>query len=250
MPSPRFTQDTLAFLRALKRNNDREWFRERKAEYERVVRQPMVEFIERMALDLPHFAPDLVASPKVSLYRVYRDTRFSKDKSPLKTHIAAIFPHRGLSKHGGAGLYFHVAPDQVFIGGGSYMPDPRQLYRVRRHMADNLPRLLDIVDAPAFRKSFGAIRGERLQRVPSGFPKDHPAAEYLRLKQFLAGCERPASFATGPRVYSALLRLFERLAPLIAFLNEPLAADPALPQQPVARPGVAPRTVRRVAGKA
>ena len=135
MPSPRFTQDTLAFLRALKRNNDREWFRERKAEYERVVRQPMVEFIERMALDLPHFAPDLVASPKVSLYRVYRDTRFSRDKSPLKTHIAAIFPHRELSKHGGAGLYFHVAPDQVFIGGGSYMPDPRQLYRVRRHMA-------------------------------------------------------------------------------------------------------------------
>ena len=66
--------------------------------------------------------------------------------------------------------------------------------------------------------------------MPSGFPKDHPAAEYLRLKQFLAGCERPASFATGPRVYSALLRLFERLAPLIAFLNEPLAADPALPQ--------------------
>ena len=230
MPAPRFTDDTLDFLRALKRNNDRDWFRARKAEYERVVRQPMIEFIERMALDLPHFAPDLVASPKVSLYRVYRDTRFSRDKSPLKTHIAAIFPHRELSKHGGAGLYFHVAPDQVFIGGGSYMPDPRQLYRVRRHMADNLPRLLDIADAPAFRRSFGAIRGERLQRVPSGFPKDHPAGEYLKLKQFLAGCERPAGFATGPRVYSALLRLFERLAPLIAFLNEPLEADPALPQ--------------------
>ena len=163
----------------------------------------------------------------MSLYRVYRDTRFSKDKRPLKTHIAAIFPHRTLSKHGGAGLYFHVAPEGVFIGGGSYMPEPRQLYRMRQHIADNLPRLLAIVDDAAFRRSFGAVRGTRLQRVPAGFAKDHPAAEYLKLKQYLAGCERPGGFATGPRVYSALLRLFERLAPLIAFLNEPLSAEPA-----------------------
>ena len=92
-----------------------------------------------------------------------------------------------------------------------------------------MPELLAIVDAPAFRQSFGGLRGERLQRVPSGFAKDHPAAEYLKLKQLLAGCERPASFATGQRVYSALLRLFERAAPLIAFLNEALAAMPRLP---------------------
>ena len=229
MPAPRFTDATLTFLRALERNNDREWFRERKTEYERQVRQPMVEFIERLALDLPRFAPDLIAAPKVSLYRVYRDTRFSKDKRPLKTHIAAIFPHRELNKHGGAGLYFHVAPDLVFIGGGCYAPDPRQLYRLRQHVADNLRELLAIVEAPAFRRSFGDLGGERLRRVPSGFAKDHPAAEYLKLKQLLAGCERPASFATGPRAYSALLRLFERLAPLIAFINEPLAAMPPLP---------------------
>ena len=233
MPAPRFTDATLAFLRALERNNDREWFRARKAEYERVVRQPMVEFIERLALDLPRFAPALVAAPKVSLYRVYRDTRFSKDKRPLKTHIAAIFPHRELTKHGGAGLYFHVHPDQVFIGGGVYAPDPRQLHRLRQHVADNLPELLAVVDAPAFRQSFGALRGERLQRVPPGFARDHPAAEHLKLKQFLAGCERPGAFSTGPRVYSALLRLFERLAPLIAFLNQPLEAAP--PPPPVDR---------------
>lgn len=227
MPAPRFTDGTLAFLHALAENNDREWFRARKADYERHVRQPMIDVIEQLAADLPRFAPDLVAAPKVSMYRVYRDTRFSRDKSPLKTHIAAIFPHRTLSKHGGAGLYFHVAPDTVFIGGGAYAPDPRQLYRMRQHIADNLPRLLAIVDDPAFRRSFGGVRGERLKRVPAGFAREHPAAEYLKLKQYLAGCERPASFATGPRVYSALLRLFERLAPLIAFLNEPHAADSA-----------------------
>lgn len=229
MPAPRFTDDTLTFLSALERNNDREWFRERKPEYERQVRQPMIEFIERLALDLPRFAPDLIAAPKVSLYRVYRDTRFSKDKRPLKTHIAAIFPHRVLSKHGGAGMYFHVATSGVFIGGGVYAPDPRQLYQLRQHVGDNLRQLTAILEEPGFRQSFGTLGGERLRRVPAGFAKDHPAAEYLKLKQFLAGCERPASFATGPRVYSALLRLFERLAPLIAFLNEPLAAAPPPP---------------------
>ena len=236
VPAPRFTDATLGFLRDLARNNDRDWFRARKAEYEQHVRQPMVEFIERLALDLPRFAPDLVASPKVSLYRVYRDTRFSRDKRPLKSHIAAIFPHRTLTKHGGASLYFHVEPGRVFIGGGIYAPQPRDLYRLRQHVAGNLPRLLAIVDAPEFRRSFGAMRGESLRRVPAGFDRDHPAADYLKLKRYLAGCERPERFATGPRAYSSLLRLFEQIAPLIAFLNEPLAAAMESPPPPAPQP--------------
>src|SRR6478735_435328 len=110
MPSP-FTAKTLSFLRALKRNNEREWFRARKPEYERHVRGPMLALLEQLAPDLRSFAPELVCDPKVSLYRIYRDTRFSEDKSPLKTHIAAMFPWRGLAKHEGAGMYFHVALD-------------------------------------------------------------------------------------------------------------------------------------------
>ncbi len=117
---PRFTPKTLSFLRALKRHNDRDWFKARLEEYERHVRGPMVEVINRLAGDFQRFAPDLIAAERVSLYRVYRDTRFSADKSPLKTHIAAVFPWRGLTKHEGAGLYFHVAPDEVWAGGGMY----------------------------------------------------------------------------------------------------------------------------------
>jgi len=105
MPSPRFTPKTLSFLRALKRHNDREWFKARKAEYERDVRAPMVAVIERLSDDFRGFAPELVASERVSLYRVYRDTRFSADKTPLKTHIAANFPWQGLPKHEGASTY-------------------------------------------------------------------------------------------------------------------------------------------------
>lgn len=223
-PAPRFTAATLNFLRALERHNDREWFRERKSEYERHVRQPMVAVIEQLAVDLPRLVPDLVAAPKTSMYRVYRDTRFSADKSPLKTHVAAIFPHRALTRHGGAGLYLHVAPDHVLIGGGVYRPEPPELHRLREHVAADFERLRAIVESPAFRRDFGALDGERLKRVPPAFPGDHPAAEYLKLKQFLAGRRQPAEFATGPRFYASLLRLYRRLAPLIGFLNEPLAA--------------------------
>ena len=229
MPAPRFTDDTLRFLKALKRHNDRDWFRARRDRYETHVRGPMIDILDRLALDLPRFAPDLVAVPKVSMYRVYRDTRFSADKSPLKTHVAAILPHRALTKHGGASLYFSVATEHVLVGAGVYAPESRQLYRLREHIATNTTRFRAIVESPAFRRSFGELSGQRLQRVPSGFDSHHPAAEYLKLRQFLAGCERPTSFATGPRFYSSLVRLFERLAPFVRFLNEPLAGKRRLP---------------------
>src|SRR5439155_2898522 len=108
-----FSPEALAFLRALKRNNRREWFKPRKERYEALLRSPMVAFIERLADDFRGFAPDLVASPKASLYRIYRDTRFSENKAPYKTHVAAVFPCRSLPKHQGAGLYFHISPDEV-----------------------------------------------------------------------------------------------------------------------------------------
>src|SRR5688572_25966106 len=132
-----FTPKALAFLRALKRNNDREWFKARKDQYEEHVRGPMIALIERLAGDFSTFAPDLVASPKVSLYRIYRDTRFSENKAPLKTHVAAVFPCRSLPKHQGAGLYLEVAPGWVWVGGGMHAPETPQLQAVREHIASN-----------------------------------------------------------------------------------------------------------------
>jgi len=214
--------DALAFLRALKRNNRREWFKPRKEKYEQLVRTPMIGLVERLATDLRGFAPDLVASPKVSLYRIYRDTRFSENKTPYKTHAAAVFPCRSLPKHQGAGLYFHVSPDEVWIGGGMYAPDTSQIQAVREHIAANVRRLRTIVESPSFRRTVGRLEGERLQRVPRGFAKDHEAAEYLRFRQFLAGAEFQPSFATNPRFYATVVKVFREVSPLIRFLNEPL----------------------------
>ena len=217
-----FPPGALTFLRSLKRHNDREWFKARKDDYERLVRIPMIGLIERLAVDLRTFAPDQMASPKASLYRIYRDTRFSNDKSPLKTSASAIFPHRDLGKHQGAGLYVEVSAKHVWVGGGMYAPDTAQLHAEREHIVTNLRRLRAIVESPAFRRAVGTLEGERLQRVPRGFDRNHEAAEYLKLRQFLAGREFPARFATSPRFYSGVLDVFRRVAPLITFLNEPL----------------------------
>src|SRR5262245_52875824 len=122
MPTPSFSAKTLAFLRALKRNNDREWFNARRAEYEQHVRGPMIAVVERLAVDFKKIAPHMAADPKTSLFRPWRDTRFSEDKAPLKTNVAAVFPDRRLGRMNGAGLYFEVAPTWVWIGGGSYAP--------------------------------------------------------------------------------------------------------------------------------
>jgi uncharacterized protein (TIGR02453 family) len=217
-----FSPKALSFLRALKRNNDREWFRARTEQYDALVRAPMIALIERLARDFAAFAPDLVASPKSSLYRIYRDTRFSDDKTPLKTQAAAVFPCRGLARHQGAGLYLEVGPEGVWVGGGMYSPDPAQLLAVRQHIAANARRLRAIVEAPPFRRVVGPLHGEQLQRVPRGFPKEHEAAEYLKYRQFLAGREYPAAFAHSPRFYAGVLRVFKHVTPLTRFLNEPL----------------------------
>ena len=220
---PRFSAATLSFLTRLKRNNRREWFNARRDEYESTVRQPMIAIVERLAVDMRSIAPELLVSPKQSIYRIYRDTRFSENKAPYKTHIAASFWHRGLAKGAGAGLYFHVSPEGVWIGGGMYAPETTQLQAVREQIAANLRRFRSIVEAPAFKRALdGGLEGEQLQRVPRGFPKDHEAAGYLKYRQFLAGREFPARFATGAAFYPGVLAVFRQLAPLIRFLNEPL----------------------------
>jgi uncharacterized protein (TIGR02453 family) len=220
--APSFPPAATAFLRALKRHNDREWFKARKERYETVLRAPMIAVIERLAADFRAFAPDLVASPKTSLYRIYRDTRFSENKAPLKTHIAAVFPCRSLAKHQGAGLYLEIAPAWVWVGGGMYAPEPSQLQAVREHIAANVDDLRAVVESPGFRRRVGRLGGEKLQRVPRGFARDHAAAEYLKHRQFLAGREFPASFASSPRFYRGVLDVFRQLAPLTRFLNQPL----------------------------
>lgn len=219
-----FTPETLKFLRALKRNNDREWFKARKDQYERDVRGPMIAVIERLATDFKRFAPEIEASPKTSLYRVYRDTRFSDNKAPLKIQVSASFRWKGLPKGDSAGLYLEVHPQWVWMGGGFWAPPAPQLVRIREHIAETFPEIQRLTRARAFTRVLGTLEGEQLTRVPRGYPKDHPAAGYLKLKQFLAAREFPPEFATSADFYPALIETYKAIMPLIRFLNEPLTA--------------------------
>ncbi|MGE0460592.1 MAG: DUF2461 domain-containing protein [Vicinamibacterales bacterium] len=224
MPDPAFSNKSVAFLRKLKRNNDRAWFHGHRDEYERHLRAPVLAIVDRLAADFRAFAPELVADPKVSLFRPWRDTRFSEDKAPLKTNIAAVFPNRTLGRMNGAGLYFEVATTWVWIGGGIYAPDSGQLHAIREHIAANQARFEALLEAPAF-KRLGGLKGDTLTRVPRGWARDHPAARYLVHKQFLGFREEPAAFAARPDFYQQLLGTMRALAPLVSFLNEPLVAN-------------------------
>ena len=219
-----FTPRTLSFLRSLKRHNEREWFAAHREAYLRDVHQPMLDFVDRMAAELKPFAPELSASPKASLFRIYRDTRFSADKRPFKTQVGVLFPHRDLHRNASACLYVEIGPDGCMIFGGIYRPDRPQLLAIREHVARTHRRLRALLDAPAFKRAVGTIEGEPLRRVPAGYPPDHPAAEYLKFRHFLLGKEYPAAFATDPRFLREILTLFRHMTPVVRYLNEPLLA--------------------------
>ena len=155
-------------------------------------------------------APQFVADPKVSRFRPFRDTRFSPDKTPLKTHVAAIFPQRALGRLRGAGLYFEVGPGYVWIGGGLYAPDPASLHAVREHIAARHARLRKLLAAAPFVRTFGSLSGERAARMPRGFAAEHPAADLIRHKQFLAVREEADVFATSADFYPQLLASVRR----------------------------------------
>jgi uncharacterized protein (TIGR02453 family) len=217
-----FPPEGLAFLRRLKRNNNREWFLKNKETYDQKVKAPMVDLVLALGREMKQFAPEMVTDPAKAIYRIYRDTRFSPDKTPYKTHIAAVFTPRGLIKHNSAGLYFHVSPTEVEIAGGVYMPDPEVLRAIRGHIASNHRKLRSVVEAPEFRRMFGELWGERLTRVPKGWAQDHPAADLLRYKQILADVAKPPELAASPKLLSTLVATFRAMLPLIRFLNEPL----------------------------
>ena len=220
-----FPPETLKFLRQLKRNNNREWFLAHKDIYEEKVKAPLIDLVLALGGAMQSFAPELAVDPKRSIYRIYRDIRFSSDKRPYKTHMAALFAPRGIPKHGGASLYFHIEPSELIVAGGVYMPDAAALRAIRQHIAEHWDTLRGIMNQKTFKKLFGKLEGECLVRPPLGFPADHPAIDLLRHKQFYVGVTEAPKLAEGPKLFPRLLTLFAAMIPLIRFLNAPLKAS-------------------------
>jgi uncharacterized protein (TIGR02453 family) len=229
---PYFLPEALKFLRGLTRNNDREWFNERKAVYEAELKEPMLAIIRKVTDAMMEFAPNHMRPAEKSLFRIYRDTRFSNNKLPYKTHVAAWWSHTGVEKTSGAGYYFQVSPKGVVIAAGAYMPEKEQLAAIRHWLLDHHEEFRKALNRPAVRKIFTVFDGEALTRPPKGFPCEHPAMDLIKCKQWALRTELPAATALEANFVQTLIKHFKLLAPLVDALNTPIAAS-ATPKKKV-----------------
>jgi uncharacterized protein (TIGR02453 family) len=215
-----FSPDTFAFLRELKRHNTREWFAANKDRYVTLVEAPMLRFIVDVGERLPSVSPAFLADPRRSggsMYRIYRDTRFSTDKSPYKTWVAAHFRHRAAGKDVAApGFYVHLGPGECFAGGGIYHPDMPTLTRIREHI------VADPGAWGAVRRAGIEIEGDSLKRAPAGFDPAHRFVDDLRRKDFYTGAEFTERQVTSARFLDAFLGACRDAAPLMRFLTAAL----------------------------
>ena len=218
-----FSPEAISFLRALKCNNRREWFQPRKEKYETLIKTPMLEFVGCMNEELARFAPAYVTPPAKAVYRIYRDTRFSPDKTPYKTHIAAIFPHHSAVKREGAVFYLHFTEKELLAFAGVYSPDRDELLAYRTLLQQNHEEFAAILKSKSLRKIVGELQGEQLSRMPKGFPVDHPAESLLRRKQWYLESTLDIGLLTAPRVVPELAKRFAVMAPMVEFLNRPFS---------------------------
>jgi uncharacterized protein (TIGR02453 family) len=224
---PHLRPEGLKFLRGIEKNNDREWFNERKAVYEAELKEPMLAVIRKVTDAMTEFAPNHVRPAEKSLFRIYRDTRFSNNKLPYKTHVAAWWSHMGMEKTSGAGYYFQVSPKGVVIAAGSYMPEKEQLAAIRHWLLENHVAFRKLLDKPAVKKTFKEFEGEALTRPPKGFPPEHPAMDLIKCKQWGLSTTLPAETALEKNFAQTLVKHFKLLAPIVDALNTPIAASVA-----------------------
>jgi uncharacterized protein (TIGR02453 family) len=211
-----FRPEALDFLVELALNNDRSWFGPRKAEYEALLKQPLERLCtavdeEFRARDLP-----LAADPARSPFRIYRDVRFAKDKSPYKTNVGASFPWTGAG--GGVGGYFHLEPGGIFVGGGMWHPAPARLAAWRNAVATDPGLVQAAVGDPGFRATFGTVGGDRLKRAPTGFPPDHPDIELLKLKDVVFSCPLADADVLEPDLPATIAMALAQATPVLRLL--------------------------------
>jgi uncharacterized protein (TIGR02453 family) len=223
---PGFRPAAIRFLKQLARNNRKAWFEAHRASYEGELREPMKALVEEVDVRLAAFAPEIVGDPRRSMFRINRDVRFSRDKSPYKTHAACWFYHmdagRGVGgeTEGGAGFYFHLEPGQCLIGAGIWMPPRTALAKLRDELSDDVEGFEHIVLAPRFRRRYGALDSDgMLTRLPRGFAETHPAARWLRYQSFTVGRSLREAEVLSPRLPATLARDFEALTPFVRWLN-------------------------------
>ena len=245
MPS-HFSPAAMTFLRGLARNNDRNWFNDRKRVYETELKAPMLALVDEITQSMADYAPEHMRPAHKSMMRIYRDIRFSPDKRPYKTHLSAWWSRRGMEKTSGGGFYLQIGPKDCFLAAGVYMPERDQLLALRRWMAENhrdynaqLARLLKPRTSKSSRTArapaMQPIDPDALSRMPKGFPADHPAGDLLRAKNWGVRCSLPASIALEPALAREIIARFRLMAPLVDTLNEAILSAEKASSEPLRR---------------
>lgn len=229
--------EALTFLRGLRTHNRRDWFETRRDTYVRELLDPLKAIVEELDVRFARLAPEFMADAKHSLFRIYRDVRFSKDKSPYKTHAALWVYHRapgrGVGKEidGGAGFYLHVEPGGSMVAGGLWMPPRPSLAKVRAHLEEDLAGWERAVGSPAFKRRFGKLTDDEagilLQRLPRGFDEGHPAVKWLRYNSFTTHRYYSDGEILAPRLVDRAMRDFAVMVPMCRWLNRALGFLPA-----------------------
>jgi uncharacterized protein (TIGR02453 family) len=217
-PFPGFPEDALRFLQELKESNTREWFTQHKPRYEASVKTPMLSLLAVLAERMKEIDEEIELDAKTSMYRIYRDVRFSADKSPYKTHTAAAFTLRGYNRKTDAAFYFHITPGEIGIGGGLYAPSGEQLKKLRSAIAENADDLHAILSTKEIKGLFGGLTGDSLKRIPRGFDSEHPEAELLMRKQFLLWTTVPEQVIFRQSFTDTLVKHFSAMTPFIRYL--------------------------------
>lgn len=209
---------TLQFLRTLEKNNNREWFNENKTTYQE-AQQDVVSFVEKLIEEMGVFDEEIgKADAKKSLFRIYRDTRFSKDKSPYKTNFgASLGMGKGSQK---AGYYLHIEPGKSFLAGGIYMPESSVLKEIRKEISAFGEEFLTIVEKDKFRNYFRGLSVEdKLKKVPQGFEKDDKMAEFLKLKHYIVTHPVSDEQLLNENAAKEFAKIYKAMKPLNDFLN-------------------------------
>lgn len=216
-----FSKSFFAFFRSLKANNERAWFEANKERFRTIVQAQMSEFIAAMAPELRKISKEFVADPRPnggSMFRIHRDVRFARDKRPYKEHAACQFRHRFARDVHAPGFYVHLAPGEVFVGGGLWMPESEALARVRGAIAAKPGLWKKAVATKNFVAQFGGLEGESLTRPPRGFASDHPLIADLKRKSFVATRISSERAAQSPEFVNEVAAAFRALGPLMRFL--------------------------------
>ncbi len=223
-----FSRDFFKFFRDLKKNNERAWFEDHKERYKEIVVGPLQDFIIALAPKLEKVSPHFKCDPRPnggSMFRIYRDTRFSKDKTPYKTNAGLQFRHLGGGDFRAPGFYMHLAPGEIFFGGGMYMPEPPALLAVRQAIAERPGEWKKARDAASIKRAFGSLSDiESLAKPPRGFAPDLPYIEDIKRKSFFVTQDSDEEAAGKASFVSDVAKAFGDATPVMAFLCKAVGA--------------------------